>query len=76
MTNMLGHLLIKLHNLLSLRMKHLDERLNNFQTIIDEKFPKETPVILLMDNINMYKGKKRHYRLFKNIGPNMWNFTG
>ena len=39
--NMLCHLLIKLHNLLSLRMKHLDERLDNFQTIIDEKFPKK-----------------------------------
>jgi 3-hydroxymyristoyl/3-hydroxydecanoyl-(acyl carrier protein) dehydratase len=57
-------------------MEYLDERLDNFQAIIDEKFPKTKPVILLMDNINMYKGKKRHYRLFKKMGPKMWNFTG
>ena len=57
-------------------MKHLDERLDNFQNIIDGKFPKSSPVILLMDNINMYKGNKRHFRLFKTLGPKMWNFTG
>ena len=32
--------------------------------------------MLLMDNINMYRGKKRHDRLFQQIGPKMWNFTG
>lgn len=57
-------------------MKHLDGCLDNFQTIIDEKFPKTKPVIFLMDNINMYKGKKRHYRLFKTMSPKMWDFTG
>ena len=35
-----------------------------------------SPVIILMDNINMYTGKKRHDRLFAEVGPKMWNFTG
>lgn len=57
-------------------MKYLDQRLIGFQTIIDSKFSQSFPVILLMDNINMYRGRKRHYRLFKDVGPKMWNFTG
>ena len=28
-----------------------------------------------MDNINMYRGRKRHHRLLKEVGPKMWNFT-
>ncbi|KAK3696834.1 hypothetical protein QZH41_011722 [Actinostola sp. cb2023] len=56
--------------------KHLDERLDNFQNIINKECPRSSPVILLMDNINMYKGNKRHYRLFKKLSPKMWNFTG
>ena len=28
-----------------------------------------------MDNVNIYRGKKRHLRLFKSLGPKMWNFT-
>jgi len=58
------------------RTKHLDERLDNFQNIINKECPRSSPVILLMDNINMYKGNKRHYRLFKKLSPKMWNFTG
>ena len=30
----------------------------------------------MFDNINMYRGKHKHLRLFKYIGPTMWNFTG
>ncbi|KAK3727617.1 hypothetical protein QZH41_006001 [Actinostola sp. cb2023] len=56
--------------------KHLDERLDKFQNIINKECPRSSPVILLMDNINMYKGNKRHYRLFKKLSPKMWNFTG
>jgi hypothetical protein len=41
-----------------------------------EKFPANVPAILLMDNINMYRGKHRHHRLYRNHGPTMWNFTG
>ena len=28
-----------------------------------------------MDNINLYRDHKRHQRLFKVLGPKMWNFT-
>ena len=28
-----------------------------------------------MDNINLYRGRKRHFRLAKSQGPKMWNFT-
>ena len=43
---------------------------------MSEKAPDSTPIILLMDNINLYRGNKRHHRLFKTQGPKMWNFTG
>ena len=55
-------------------MNFLDERLSNFSEIIENKFPTKQPVILLMDNINMYRGKNRHDRLYKSLGPKMWNF--
>ena len=29
-----------------------------------------------MDNINLYRGRKRHLRIYKALGSNMWNFTG
>jgi hypothetical protein len=29
-----------------------------------------------MDNINLYRGRRRHLRLLKSMGPKMWNFTG
>ena len=29
----------------------------------------------MFDNINMYRGKHKHPRLYKYIGPTMWNFT-
>ncbi len=28
-----------------------------------------------MDNVNLYRGNKRHLRLLKNLGPVMWNLT-
>ena len=37
--------------------------------------PAQIPLILLMDNINMYRGKRKHLRLYKSFGPTMWNFT-
>ena len=39
-------------------------------------FPADVPVKLLMDNIKIYRGKHRHHRLYKVLGPTMWNFTG
>ena len=32
--------------------------------------------MLLMDNINIYKGKRKHLRIFKQITSSMQNFTG
>jgi hypothetical protein len=29
-----------------------------------------------MDNINLYRGRRRHLRLINPMGPKMWNFTG
>ena len=54
---------------------YLKKRLDNFDQIILERVPDDIPVMLLMDNINMYRGNKRHHRLFKTLGPKMWNFT-
>ena len=62
--------------LLSFRISFLDRKLQQFPSIIKEHFPDSTPVLLLMDNINVYRGNKRHHRLFKSLGPKMWNFTG
>ena len=28
-----------------------------------------------MDNINLYQGRKCHLRIYKALGPNVWNFT-
>ena len=50
--------------------------MDQLKAALSEKCIDSTPVILLMDNINMYRGKKRHDRLLKDIGPKMWNFTG
>ena len=58
------------------RNNFLDEKLKAFPQTLSEKCPITTPVILLMDNINLYRGRRRHLRLAKPYGPNMWNFTG
>ena len=56
-------------------MNYLDKRLDNSQRLIDEKFPSKAPVIMLIDNVNMYRGTRRHERLVRLLGPKMWNFT-
>ena len=56
-------------------MSFLDKRLTEFQSLIDNCAPNSKPVILLLDNVNMYHGNRRHHRLFHVLGPNMWNFT-
>ena len=56
-------------------MTYLDRRLNDFQSIIDDYAPPTQPVILLIDNLNLYHGNKGHHRLFKVLGPKMWNLT-
>ena len=57
-------------------MKFFDSRKAKQEKEIAKQTPIDTPVILMFDNINMYRGKRKHLRLFKYIGPTMWNFTG
>ena len=54
----------------------LDRRAEILKNSLQEHCNDFSPVILLMYNINMYRGKKQHDRLFKELGPKMWNFTG
>ena len=56
-------------------MGYLDKRLEMSQQLIDEKFRNNMPAIMLIDNVNMYRGKRRHKRLVRMLGPKMWNFT-
>ena len=49
----------------------LEAKINHLTTLT----PQEMPLLLLMDNVNIYRGNKRHHRLFKEYGNNMWNFT-
>ena len=55
-------------------MKFFDGRKAKKQEI-SKQTPTDSPVILMFDNINMYRGKHKHLRLFKYIGPMMWNFS-
>ena len=52
-----------------------DSRTSRKGEEISKQTPIDLPVILLFDNINMYRGKHKHLRLFKYTGPTMWNFT-
>ena len=60
---------------MSYRKNFLKRRLENYRKIVEKHAPSDVPVILLMDNINMYRGNKRHHRLLKSASPKMWNFT-
>ena len=57
-------------------MSFLDCHLNAKKLLCSQKIGDTLPIILLMDNINMYRVKKKHLRLLKYHGPTMWNFTG
>ena len=58
------------------RNNFLDKQLQKFPELLSEKCPDSIPVILLMDNINLYRGRRRHLRLFKSLGSILWNVTG
>ena len=51
----------------------LDARLNNYAELLRKKIPLEWSVMLIFDNINIYKGHSRHIK--KSTAPSMWNFT-
>ena len=55
---------------------YLDKQLQHKEEVLKSRFKELLPVIIMMDNINMYQGKRKHLRLFKYVGPKMWNFTG
>ena len=50
----------------------MEKRLLQFR----KNLPSSTPLLFLLDNINMYRGSKKYMRLFRKYGPKMWNFTG
>ena len=56
-------------------MKFLDDQLEKKMEYVATLTPQEMPLLLLIDNVNIYRGNKRHHRLFKAYGNNMWNFT-
>jgi len=53
-------------------MKYFDDRKSKKGEEILKQTPIDLPVMLLFDNINMYRGKHKHLRLFKYTGPTMW----
>ena len=57
-------------------IQFLDSRLKQKSLLLKKKTEDMLPIILLMDNINMYRGKKKHIRLLQHARPTMWNFTG
>ena len=73
MINMLNKIGLSLH--WDTLMKFFDQQLEKKNAYVKSLTPKEVPLLLLMDNINIYHGNKRHHRLFKMYGANMWNFT-
>ena len=56
-------------------MNFFDSRMTKFEEYLESVAPENVPIVLLLDNINLYKGKRRHLRLFKYIAPTVWNFT-
>lgn len=56
-------------------MNFLDKQLEKKMLYVKSLTPPDVPLLLLMDNINIYQGHKRHHRLFRGYGQNMWNFT-
>ena len=73
MVNMLNKIGLTLH--WDTIMNFLDKQLQKKIEHVKLKTPQDLPLSLLMDNINIYRGNKRHHRLFKVYGENMWNFT-
>lgn len=56
-------------------MYFFDKRSKKQEKEVTQLTPAGVPVILLIDNINIYRGKRKHLLLFKSLGPTMWNFT-
>ena len=57
-------------------MQVLDERMVKMKEQVKKFTPSDIAIIVLMDNIKIYKGKRKHLRIFNELTPSMWNFTG
>ena len=53
-------------------MKQMERREQSLAALT----PIDMPIMYLLDNINMYRGARTYLRLFRVMGPKMWNFTG
>ena len=55
-------------------MNFLDDQLERKIKHVENLTPQKIPLLLLIDNVNIYPGNKlRHHQLFKAYGDNMWN---
>ena len=73
MVNMLNKIGLSVH--WDTLMNFFDQQLETKNAYVKSLTPEEVPLLLLMDNINIYHGNKCHHRLFKMYGANMWNIT-
>ena len=70
---MLNHIVVTIHwNTL---MRFLDPCQVKKSAELQAKLTSEKPLIVLLDDVNIYRGHQRHHRLFKGPIMNMWNFT-
>jgi hypothetical protein len=46
-------------------MNYLDQQLEDKTKRVSAFTPQEMPLLLLIDNVNMYRGNKQHHRLLK-----------
>ena len=54
----------------------MEKRLNQFDKIVSDFIGDSGMAFSVIDNINIYRGTVTHFRIFKKLGPKMWNFTG
>ena len=57
-------------------MNFFDQKMKMQEEDLVKITPKNVPVMLLIDNINIYRGKRKHLRVFSPKSTTMWNFTG
>jgi hypothetical protein len=74
MVNMLNKIGLTVH--WDTMMNFLDKQLVVNEKYVQSRTPLNMPLLLPMDNVNIYRGKQHHHRLFKAYQENMWNFTG
>ena len=57
-------------------MNFLNDQLEWKIEHVENLTPQKIPLLLLIDNVNIYRGNKlRRHQLFKAYDDNMWNFT-